>query len=387
MSTGARGRWRRSAMFIVGAAGVAGAIYAFSSRPPPDALMPTLPAPSVSVGLVAKADLPIELQALGTVTPLSTVTVKSSIGGYLTAVAFKEGQMVKKGDLLAQIDSRPYEATLAQYQGQLIKDQALLRNSQLDLTRQEQLLATDSTSQQSFETAKATVRQFEGTVQSDQAQVDAQQLNISYCRIVAPTDGRAGLRQIDSGNYVQAAGANGLVVITQIQPISVVFTIPHVQLGPVLKRLRAGVALPVTAYDSNGTTPLGEGVLDTIDNQVDASTGTVKLRAVFANADSELFPNQFVNMSLLVDTRHDVLLVPTAAIRYGMSGPYVYRLHGDDTVAVQRVSAGPAHDGRTLVLTGLSAGDRVVVDGIDRLNDSVKVSIRPGTLRGFADRP
>jgi multidrug efflux system membrane fusion protein len=380
-------RWRRNAVFIVSAAGVVGVIYALSSRRPPDALIPTMPAPSVAVGVVTKGDLPLELQALGTVTPLSTVTVKSRISGYLTAVAFKEGQMVKKGDLLAQIDPRPYEAALAQFQGQLIKDQALLRNAQLDLTRHERLLAQDSTSQQNFDTATTTVHQLEGTVKSDQAQVDAQRLDVAYCHIVAPTDGRAGLRQVDSGNYVQATDPNGLVVITQIQPISVVFTIPQVQLGPVLKRLRADVALPVTAYESSDTTLLGDGVLDTIDNQIDTSTGTVKLRAVFANQDGDLFPNQFVNMRLLVDTQHDVLLVPTASIRYGLPGPYVYVVRADDTVAVQGITVGASYDGRTMVTAGLSSGDRVVVDGVDRLNDGIKVAIQASTPQVSAGQP
>jgi multidrug efflux system membrane fusion protein len=349
--------------------------------------MPTMSATSVAVGVVTKGDLPLELQALGTVTPLSTVTVKSRISGYLTAVTFKEGQMVRKGELLAQIDPRPYEAALAQFQGQLIKDQALLRNAQLDLTRHERLLAQDSTSRQNFDTATTTVRQLEGTVKSDQALVEAQRLDVAYCHIVAPIEGRAGLRQVDAGNYVQPTDANGLVVITQIQPISVIFTIPQAQLGPVLKRVRSDVALPVVAYESNDTTLLGRGMLDTLDNQIDTSTGTVKLRAVFPNRDGDLFPNQFVNTRLLVDTQHDALLVPTTAIRYGTPGPYVYRMRGDDTVAVQVIAAGASHDGRTMVLEGLSTGDRVVVDGIDRLSDGIRVAIRPSTLRSAADNP
>jgi multidrug efflux system membrane fusion protein len=377
---------RRNAVFIVTAVGIVGVIYALSSRRPSNAMTPTTSAPSVAVSVVTKGDLPLEVQALGTVTPLSTVTVKSRISGYLTAVAFKEGQMVRKGELLAQIDPRPYEAALAQVQGQLIKDQALLRNAQLDLTRHERLLAQDSTSRQNFDTATTTVRQLEGTVISDQAQVDAQRLDLAYCHLVAPIDGRAGLRQVDPGNYVQATDPTGLVVITQIQPISVIFTIAQVQLGPVLKRLRADAALPVVAYDGNDTTVLGEGVLDTLDNQIDPSTGTVKLRAVFANRDGELFPNQFVNTRLLVDTRQGVLLVPTGAIRYGMPGPYVYRVRGDDTVAIQVVAVDASHDGRTVVREGLSSGDRVVVDGIDRLSDGIRVAIRPSTLEA-ADKP
>jgi multidrug efflux system membrane fusion protein len=377
---------RRNAVFIVTAVGVVGVIYALSSRRPSNAMTPSTAAPSVAVSVVTKGDLPLELQALGTVTPLSTVTVKSRISGYLTAVAFKEGQMVRKGELLAQIDPRPYEAALAQARGQLIKDQALLRNAQLDLTRHERLLAQDSTSRQNFDTATSTVRQLEGTVISDQAQVDAQRLDLAYCHIVAPIDGRAGLRQVDPGNYVQATDPTGLVVITQIQPISVIFTIAQVQLGPVLKRLRADAALPVVAYDGNDTAVLGEGVLDTLDNQIDTSTGTVKLRAVFANRDGDLFPNKFVNTRLLVDTRQDVLLVPTRAIRYGMPGSYVYRVRGDDTVAIQVVAVDASHDGRTVVREGLSSGDRVVVDGIDRLSDGIRVAIRPSTLEA-ADKP
>ena len=378
---------RRNAVFSFTVIGLVGVIYALSSRRPSNALTPALSAPSVAVGVVTKGDLPLELQALGTVTPLSTVTVKSRISGYLTAVGFKEGRMVRKGELLAQIDPRPYEAALAQSQGQLIKDEALLRNAQLDLTRHERLLAQDSTSQQNFDTAAATVRQLEGTVKSDQAMVQAQRLDVEYCHIVTPIDGRAGLRQVDSGNYVQPTDANGLVVITQIEPISVIFTIPQVQLGPVLKRLRAEAVLPVVAYDSNDTTLLGEGVLDTLDNQIDTSTGTVKLRAVFANRDGVLFPNEFVNARLLVETQHDVLLVPTTAIRYGTPGSYVYRLRGDDTVAIQAVALGAAYDGRTIVLEGLSLGDRVVIDGIDRLSDGIRVVIRPSTLREPADEP
>jgi multidrug efflux system membrane fusion protein len=373
---------RRNAVFIVIAAGLVGVIYAMSSRRTSNAVVPTMSAPSVAIGVVTKGDLPLELQALGTVTPLSTVTVKSRISGYLTAVAFKEGQMIKKGELLAQIDSRPYEAALAQFQGQLIKDRALLRNAQLDLTRHERLLAQDSTSRQNFDTATTTVRQLEGAVQSDQAQVDAQRLDVAYCRIVSPIEGRAGLRQVDSGNYVQATDAGGLVVITQIQPISVIFTISQVQLGAVLKRLRVATALPVSAYDSDNTTLLDEGVLDTLDNQIDTSTGTVKLRAVFDNRDGDLFPNEFVNTRLLVDTQQDVLLVPTTAIRYGMPGPYVYRVRGDDTVAIQVIAVGASHDGRTRVLEGLSSGDRVVIDGIDRLSDGIRVAIRPSASVG-----
>jgi multidrug efflux system membrane fusion protein len=349
-------------------------------------------APAASVLAVAaveaaRADLPVELQAVGTVTPLSTITVKSRISGYLTAVAFREGQMVQKGDFLAQIDARPYEASLAEYQGQLVKDQALLRNAQLDLARFQRLLALDSTSRQNFDTATATVRQYEGMVQSDQAQIDGQRLNIEYCHIVAPAGGRVGLRQVDPGNYVQATDANGLVVIAQIQPISVIFAIPQVQLGPVLKRLHAGASLSVGVYDSDGAVLLATGMLDTVDNQIDTSTGTVKLRAIFDNRGGDLFPNQFVNVHLLVDTRHDALLIPTAAIRHGQPGAYVYLVRADDTVVVQAISVGATYGGQTSALSGLTSGDRVVVDGIDRLNDGMRVAVLPGSRPASVAKP
>jgi multidrug efflux system membrane fusion protein len=332
-------------------------------------------APAVAVAPVVRQDLTVVLQALGTVTPLSTVTVKSQLSGYLTAVSFEEGQLVKKGDLLALVDPRPYQASLTQFQGQLKRDQAMLRNAQLDLARYQRLVAQDSTSRQLADTAAATVTQFEGTVQSDRAQVDMQKLNLTYCHIVAPINGRLGLRQVDAGNFVQPSDPNGLVVITQLQPISSIFTLPQAQLGTVLKRLHAGATLPVTAYDSENESALATGSLRTVDNQIDTSTGTVKLRAIFANNDETLFPNQFVNVRLSVDTLREVLTVPSAAIRHGAPGTYVYLLKPDDTVAVRTIATGAQNDGRTLVMSGLSRGDRVVVDGIDRLNDGMKVSI------------
>jgi multidrug efflux system membrane fusion protein len=323
------------------------------------------------------SDLPIVVQALGTVAPLSTVTVKSQISGYLAEVAFKEGQMVHRGDFLAQIDPRPYEASLMQYQGQLIKDQALLRNARLDLVRYQRLMTQDSTSHQTVDTAAATVSQYEGIVQSDQAQVDMQKLDLAYCHIVAPTTGQLGLRQVDAGNYAQASDASGLVVITQMQPISVLFTVPQTRLTPIMNRLREGAALPVLAYDSDDVAVLATGTLETVDNQIDTSTGTVKLRATFANSDVGLFPNQFVNVHVQVDTLHNVLTVPTAAVRRGLPGAYVYLVEADDNVAVRVIATGVANDGRTMVLSGLSPGDRVVVDGLDRLTDGTKVSIAP----------
>jgi multidrug efflux system membrane fusion protein len=339
------------------------------------ALVAQAPLPTVLVASAVKEDLPIVAQALGTVTPLSTVTVKSQISGYLTNVAFKEGQHVRKGDLLAQIDSRPYQASLSQSEGQLVRDQALLKNAQLDLARYQRLLSQDSTSHQLVDTAAATVSQFQGTAQSDRAQIKAQKLNIEYCRIISPIDGQLGLRQIDAGNFVQASDNTGLVVIAQMRPISVMFVLPQAQLGPVLKRFNAGAVLAVTAYDGADSEILGTGTLQTIDNQIDTSTGTVKLRAVFNNQDDTLFPNQFVNVRILVNTLAGALTVPSAAVQRGPSATYVYTVNPGGIVAVHAVVTGAEYQDRTMMLSGLSVGDRVVIDGASRLTDGMKVSI------------
>jgi membrane fusion protein, multidrug efflux system len=318
---------------------------------------------SVAVAAAAKSDVPITLTSLGTVTSLVTVTVKSQISGYLTDIHFREGQMVRKGDLLAQVDPRPYEAALLQYQGQLDKDQALLDNARLDLDRYQRLIKTDATTRQTLDTAAATVRQYEGTVRS-------------YCRITAPVEGRAGLRQVDAGNYVTASDTNGIVVVTKLDPISVVFTLPETNLQPLMKRYQAGAALKVTVYDRNIAEKRAEGVLDTIDNQVDTSTGTVKLRAVFQNADAALFPNEFVNVALLLDTLHDAIAVPAQAVLSGIPGTFVYRVNPDsNTVSVRKIETGPAADGRVAVLSGLDAGDIVVTDGADHLSDGARITI------------
>lgn len=330
---------------------------------------------SVAVAPAIVGNIPITLTSLGTVTSLATVTVKSQISGYLTALNFREGQTVKTGDVLAQVDPRPYEAALAQYEGQLEQDQALLDNARLDLKRYQQLIKQDSTSKQTVDTAAATVRQYEGTVRADQALVDTQKLNLSYCRIVSPVDGRVGLRQVDVGNYVMASDTNGIVVVTQIQPISVIFTLPEDDLRQVMKRLQAGAHLDVTAYDRTNTEKLAQGTLDTVDNQIDTTTGTVKLRAQFDNADGSLFPNQFVNVTMLVDTLRNVITVPSAAVQTGTPGAYAYVVNADNTVSLRKVTAGASADGRTAVLSGLAEGDTVVVDGVDHLVDGTRVSI------------
>ncbi|MGE5270365.1 MAG: MdtA/MuxA family multidrug efflux RND transporter periplasmic adaptor subunit [Thiohalocapsa sp.] len=338
----------------------------------------------VGTATAGRGEMPVVLSGLGTVTPLATVTLKTQINGQLIDVAFKEGQLVHKGDLLAQIDPRPYQVALAQAEGQLAKDQAQLKNAEVDLTRYKTLVAQNSLARQTLDTQAATVQQFRGTVQADQAQVDVQKLNLTYCRITAPITGRVGLRQIDPGNYVQTSDAGGIVVITQLQPISVIFTLPEDSLRVVLQRLASGARLPVTAFDRTGTTKLDAGHLETVDNQIDTSTGTVKLRAVFDNPQQILFPNQFVNVQLLVDTLRDVTLIPIAAVQRGAPGTFVYLVKPDDTVEAHPVTLGPGDSRQVAVTKGLDPGQRIVTDGADRLKDGAKVRIMGGAAPATA---
>jgi multidrug efflux system membrane fusion protein len=328
----------------------------------------------VGVATVQKGDMPVTLTGLGTVTPLATVTVKTQLNGYLTQVAFQEGQMVKKGDFLAQIDPRPYQVALEQAEGQLAKDQALLKNAQLDLVRYNTLVAQNSVATQTRDTQVSLVAQDQAAIKTDQAQVDAQKLNLVYAHIVSPVTGRVGLRQVDAGNYVQTSDPNGIVVVTQLQPISVIFTLPEDNLPAVVKQLHKGATLAATAYDRTGTTELGKGHLETVDNQIDTTTGTVKLRAIFDNEQEILFPNQFVNVGLLVDTLHDTDIVPSAAIQHGAPGAFVYVVKPDQTAAVQQVKLGPGDGQHIAVLDGLQPGEKVVVDGSDRLREGAKVT-------------
>ncbi|MBV8131579.1 MAG: MdtA/MuxA family multidrug efflux RND transporter periplasmic adaptor subunit [Alphaproteobacteria bacterium] len=329
----------------------------------------------VGVATVQKGDMPVTLTGLGTVTPLATVTVKTQINGYLTEVAFQEGQMVKKGDFLAQIDPRPYQVALEQAEGQLAKDQALLKNAQLDLQRYNTLVAQNSIATQTRDTQISLVAQDQAAIKTDQAQVDAQKLNLVYAHIVSPVTGRVGLRQVDAGNYVQTSDPNGIVIVTQLQPISVIFTLPEDNLPAVIKQLHAGASLTATAYDRTSTTELGKGHLETVDNQIDTTTGTVKLRAIFDNDQEILFPNQFVNVQLLVNTMKGVDIVPTAAIQHGAPGAFVYVIKPDQTAAVQQVKLGPGDGQQIAVLDGLQPGEQVVVDGADRLREGAKVTL------------
>ncbi|WP_132304733.1 MdtA/MuxA family multidrug efflux RND transporter periplasmic adaptor subunit [Komagataeibacter saccharivorans] len=333
----------------------------------------------VAVATVGKGDMPVILTELGTVVPITNVTVQSRIDGYLMQVLFTEGQHVHKGDLLALIDTRPYEVLLAQYQGQLEQDQAQLAAARVDNARYQRLIRQNSVAAMTAKDQQYKVEQLEGTVKADQALVDNEKLQITYCHILAPVDGRVGIRQVDMGNYITAGQTNGLVILTQMQPISVIFTLPENDIGPVAARLRTGTPLPVDAWDSSNLTHIATGQVSVLDSQIDTSTGTVRMRAIFPNSQEELFPNQFVNARLLVNTDHDVLLVPTNALQTGPNGQFVYVVRADSTVEVRNVKVGHASDSMTVVTDGVKEGERVVTDGVDHLRDGVKVSIpQPG---------
>ena len=367
---------------------LAGVAWFVHSRTPPD---PRAGRGTASVSVVTapvvQGDLPVTLNALGTVSPLATVTVKTQIAGRLVAIGFQEGQIVKVGDFLAEVDPRPYQIALDQAHGQLVRDTALLHNAQIDLTRYRTLAEQDSIPQQQADTQAYLVHQYEGTVKSDQAMVDNARLNLEYCHIVAPVSGRVGLRQVDQGNYVQTSDPNGIVVITQLQPISVIFTLPEDNLPAVMSRLTAAT-LPVTAYDRALVTKLAEGKLRTVDNQIDTTTGMVRLRAEFDNRDNRLFPNQFVTALLLVDTLKGATLVPSAAVQRGAPGTFVYVVDGERVVHLQPVKLGPTDGERVAVLSGATVGAQVVVDGADKLRDGAKVTLASdaGRAGGAPDR-
>jgi membrane fusion protein, multidrug efflux system len=339
---------------------------------------------SIVAGVVDKGDIGINLNALGTVTSLATVTIRTQISGYLLKIDFKEGDDVKKGDLLAEIDPRPYEAALAQAKGQLARDEALLKGAQVDLARYQGLAAQNAVPRQTLDTQVALVAQDQGTVEADRGTVKSAEVNLQYCRILSPLDGRVGLRQVDQGNYVTPGDANGLVVITQLQPISVLFTVPEDNLQAISKRLQSGAVLPAAALDRSGASKIADGTLQTFDSQIDPTTGTIKLRAQFPNDTKTLYPNQFVNIRLLLDTHKDVAILPTAGVQRGVPGTFVYFINADATVSVRPIQLGVTDADRVEVRSGLAAGDRIVIDGADKLRDGAKINLRPeaGTAAG-----
>ncbi|MGU7842288.1 MdtA/MuxA family multidrug efflux RND transporter periplasmic adaptor subunit [Burkholderia sp. AW33-5] len=345
------------------------------------AAMANVPQP-VSVATATQGEMPIVLSALGTVTPLANVTVKTQLSGYLQSVAFQEGQIVKKGDLLAQVDPRPYQVALENAEGTHARDSALLATARIDLKRYQTLLSQDSIASQTVDTQASLVKQYEGTVKTDQAAIDSAKLNLTYARITAPVSGRVGLRQVDPGNYVTPGDTNGIVVITQLQPMSVIFTTSEDNLPQIVKQVNAGRKLSVTAYNRNNTVPLETGSLQTLDNQIDTSTGTVKLRATFDNKEGLLFPNQFVNTRLLVDVMRDATIVPTAAVLTGSIGQFVYIVKPDNTVTVRKVKVGPVDGERTSIVSGVAIGERVVTDGSDRLREGAKITIPADKPKG-----
>jgi membrane fusion protein, multidrug efflux system len=344
----------------------------------------------VSVARATRGDMPETLSELGTVTPIATVTVmpNQAVSGYLTEVPFREGQEISKGQLLAQIDPRPFEVLKQQAEAQLAKDRAALNQARSDLARYQQLEQQKSIAEQTYVDQKFLVQQDEAAVQIDLANIAQYVLDITYCRVTAPVAGRVGLRLVDPGNYITGTSSTGLAVITTMKPTTVEFTIAQNDLAKVVERFKvAGATLPVTAFTSDNTTKLASGTLYALGNQMTTSTGTVTLRAAFPNADEALYPNEFVNVQLLVDTLSSSILVPTPAVLSGAPGNYVYLVNKNNTVSIRKITLGPSDGSNTAILDGLSVGDTVVIEGTDLLSDGAKIKIAASTAPAVSPKP
>ncbi|MCP5412318.1 MAG: efflux RND transporter periplasmic adaptor subunit [Alphaproteobacteria bacterium] len=372
--SGRNPRLSRVVWFVVGLALLALLIWAIYPRPQKNLRFNQGPQP-VGVAVAQDSDIDVTLNALGTVTPMATATVRPQVGGLLIKLNFTEGQMVKAGDVLAQIDPRPYQAALDQARGQLARDSATLANAKVDLQRYQALQAQNAIAQQQVATQAATVQSYQGVVVADQAAVETARINLGYTSVVSPISGRVGIHLVDIGNIVSAGQANGIVVVTQLQPMSVLFTVPEDNVRPVMARLGEGAKLQVDAYDRTQTSKIATGTLSTVDNVVDPSTGSVKMRAMFDNEDHRLFPAQFVNVRLLVNTLHHQTVVPVAAIQRGSDGSYVFVVTPEKTVLQRTVKTGVQDGDRIQIVDGLKAGDTVVVDGADRLRDGADVDV------------